>query len=95
MPQASHFTMTLDLAVQDRCAVLEAAATHLTRIGTVASVEAARAHLADDVPKALSVLIGLRNRLAVALNWLWIYVSGPRSARLITQRDPAGSREPR
>ena len=61
MPQASHFTMTLDLAVQDRCAVLEAAATHLTRIGTVASVEAARAHLADDVPKALSVLIGLRN----------------------------------
>ena len=40
-------------------------------------------------------LIGLRNRLAVALNWLWIYVSGHRSARLITQRDPAGSREPR
>lgn len=35
-------------------------------------------------------LIGLRNRLAVALNWLWIYVSGHRSARLITQRDPAG-----
>lgn len=34
-------------------------------------------------------LIGLRNRLAVALNWLWIYVSGHRSARLITQRDPA------
>jgi NADH dehydrogenase len=33
-------------------------------------------------------LIGLRNRLAVALNWLWIYVSGHRSARLITQRDP-------
>ena len=30
-------------------------------------------------------LIGLRNRLAVALNWLWIYVSGHRSARLITQ----------
>ncbi len=29
-------------------------------------------------------LIGLRNRLAVALNWLWIYVSGQRSARLIT-----------
>ncbi len=39
-------------------------------------------------------LIGLRNRLAVALNWLWIYVSGHRSARLITQRDSAGSREP-
>lgn len=38
-------------------------------------------------------LIGLRNRLAVALNWLWIYVSGHRSARLITQRDP-GKPEP-
>ncbi|SFG79240.1 hypothetical protein [Methylobacterium gossipiicola] len=61
MPEASHFTMTLDLAVQDRSAVLEAAATHLTRTGTVASVEAARDHLAGDVPKALSALIGLRN----------------------------------
>lgn len=30
-------------------------------------------------------LIGVRNRLAVALSWLWIYVSGDRSARLITQ----------
>ena len=30
-------------------------------------------------------LIGLRNRLAVALSWLWIYSSGHRSARLITQ----------
>lgn len=29
-------------------------------------------------------LIGLRNRLAVALNWLWIYTTGQRSARLIT-----------
>lgn len=37
-------------------------------------------------------LIGLRNRLAVALNWLWIYVSGHRSARLITQRDPGENR---
>ena len=40
-------------------------------------------------------LIGLRNRLAVALNWLWIYVSGHRSARLITQREPGGSRDAR
>jgi NADH dehydrogenase len=40
-------------------------------------------------------LIGLRNRLAVALNWLWIYVSGHRSARLITQRDPGSSRDTR
>lgn len=30
-------------------------------------------------------LIGLRNRIAVAMNWLWIYVRGQRSARLITQ----------
>jgi NADH:ubiquinone reductase (H+-translocating) len=30
-------------------------------------------------------LIGVRNRLAVALNWLWIYVTGSRSACLITQ----------
>ncbi|WNJ93155.1 NAD(P)/FAD-dependent oxidoreductase [Bosea sp. 685] len=30
-------------------------------------------------------LIGLRNRLTVALSWLWIYISGQRSARLITQ----------
>jgi len=30
-------------------------------------------------------LIGLRNRLSVALSWLWIYVRDQRSARLITQ----------
>jgi NADH dehydrogenase len=30
-------------------------------------------------------LIGLRNRLTVALSWLWIYTTGQRSARLITQ----------
>ena len=30
-------------------------------------------------------LIGARNRMAVALDWLWIYASGHRSARLITQ----------
>src|SRR5882757_728909 len=32
-------------------------------------------------------LIGLRNRLAVALSWLWIYITGSRSACLITQVD--------
>ena len=32
-------------------------------------------------------LIGLRNRLAVALSWLWIYLTGSRSACLITQVD--------
>jgi len=32
-------------------------------------------------------LIGTRSRLAVAWNWLWIYLWGHRSSRLITQRD--------
>ena len=35
-------------------------------------------------------LIGVRNRLFVALNWLWIYISGKRSARLITQGEAEG-----
>jgi NADH dehydrogenase len=39
-------------------------------------------------------LIGLRNRLTVALNWLWIYISGHRSARLITQGDTRKGKEP-
>ncbi|CAN7163106.1 NAD(P)/FAD-dependent oxidoreductase [Bosea sp. LjRoot237] len=32
-------------------------------------------------------LIGVRNRLTVALSWLWIHARDQRSARLITQRD--------
>jgi NADH:ubiquinone reductase (H+-translocating) len=32
-------------------------------------------------------LIGLRNRFAVAMSWLWIYLTGSRSACLITQVD--------
>lgn len=32
-------------------------------------------------------LIGLKNRLFVALSWLWTYLSGQRGARLITQGD--------
>ncbi|MFD1794518.1 NAD(P)/FAD-dependent oxidoreductase [Paracoccus aurantiacus] len=32
-------------------------------------------------------LIGTRSRIAVALNWLWSFISGRNSARLITQRD--------
>ena len=32
-------------------------------------------------------LIGLRNRFSVALSWLWIYLTGSRSACLITQVD--------
>lgn len=38
-------------------------------------------------------LIGLKNRISVALSWLWIYVTGHRSARLITQGE-AGSARP-
>jgi NADH dehydrogenase len=30
-------------------------------------------------------LIGLRNRLSVALSWLWVYARDQRAARLITQ----------
>jgi NADH dehydrogenase len=30
-------------------------------------------------------LIGLRNRLSVAMSWLWIYTRQQRGARLITQ----------
>jgi NADH:ubiquinone reductase (H+-translocating) len=30
-------------------------------------------------------LIGVRNRLVVALSWLWIYLTGTRNASLITQ----------
>ncbi|MHA6688655.1 NAD(P)/FAD-dependent oxidoreductase [Mesorhizobium sp. A556] len=30
-------------------------------------------------------LIGVRNRLSVALSWMWIYIRNQRSARLITQ----------
>jgi NADH dehydrogenase len=39
-------------------------------------------------------LIGVRNRLAVALSWLWIYLTGTRGACLITQGEqrPAARR---
>jgi NADH dehydrogenase len=32
-------------------------------------------------------LIGTRSRLAVAWSWLWSYLSGLQSARLITQKE--------
>jgi NADH:ubiquinone reductase (H+-translocating) len=35
-------------------------------------------------------LIGVRNRIAVALTWLWDYVTFQRGARLITAADPSG-----
>ena len=39
-------------------------------------------------------LIGVRNRLSVALNWLWIYARDQRSARLITRRERRLTEEP-
>lgn len=43
-------------------------------------------------------LIGLKNRIFVALNWLWAYLTGYRSARLITEdrvsASPAGETAP-
>jgi NADH dehydrogenase len=39
-------------------------------------------------------LIGIKNRISVALSWLWIYVSGHRSARLITQGEAGGPGQP-
>ncbi len=38
-------------------------------------------------------LIGVRNRLSVALNWLWIYTRDQRSARLITQSGETSGQE--
>ena len=37
-------------------------------------------------------LIGVRNRISVALNWLWIYLTGQRGARLITHSETESSR---
>jgi NADH:ubiquinone reductase (H+-translocating) len=37
-------------------------------------------------------LIGVRNRLAVALSWLWVHLTGTRGACLITQGEPRLSR---
>src|SRR5262249_53601610 len=39
-------------------------------------------------------LIGLRNRLSVVLNWLWIYLRDQRSGRLITQGAKTGGVRP-
>ena len=35
----------------------------------------------------LRLLIGYRNRMAVAIDWLWSYVTYQRGARLITGQD--------
>jgi NADH dehydrogenase len=32
-------------------------------------------------------LVGVRSRLSVALNWLWVYARNQRSARLITRAE--------
>ena len=36
-------------------------------------------------------LIGIKNRLSVALSWLWVYLTGHRSARLITESEARGA----
>ncbi|WP_374623849.1 hypothetical protein [Devosia sp.] len=35
-------------------------------------------------------LIGVKNRISVAISWLWIYRTGHRSARLITWGEAGG-----
>jgi NADH:ubiquinone reductase (H+-translocating) len=40
-------------------------------------------------------LIGIKNRISVALNWLWIYLTGHRSARLITEGEAGGVPPPK
>jgi len=42
--------------------------------------------LVDLGPCHIYFLIGVRNRLQVAISWLWIHTRDQRSARLITQR---------
>ena len=37
-------------------------------------------------------LIGVKSRISVALSWLWIYLTGHRSARLITPGEAGGTR---
>lgn len=39
-------------------------------------------------------LIGVRYRLAVAINWLWIYLRNQRGSRLITQKEPGTAADP-
>jgi NADH dehydrogenase len=39
-------------------------------------------------------LVGVRSRLSVALNWLWIYTRNQRGARLITQAKSCGDPNP-
>jgi len=39
-------------------------------------------------------LIGLKNRVSVALSWMWIYLSGHRSARLITWGEAGSDKQP-
>lgn len=40
-------------------------------------------------------LIGLKNRVSVAISWLWIYLTGHRSARLITWGEAGSGRTPK
>lgn len=61
MTEPTSYTMALDISVQDPSPVLEAAARELVRRRHADSVDAARALLAGDVPRALTVLIELHD----------------------------------
>jgi hypothetical protein len=58
MPNDQHdYTLTANVTVHDPDRVLAAAARRLVGLGMAGSVPQARAHLADDVGRALVVLL--------------------------------------
>ncbi|KMO21354.1 hypothetical protein [Methylobacterium platani] len=59
------FKMSLDVDLLDPSRVLEAAAIELVRRHHSSTIDAARAHLAGDVGKALTVLVDLHDLTAV------------------------------
>lgn len=61
MTESLSYTLALHLTVQEPARVLEAAARKIFRHRLATSVDAARALLAGDVPKALTVLIELHD----------------------------------
>jgi NADH dehydrogenase len=84
-PALFHYRHAGDIAtIGRRAAVIDFGWIQLT--GRIAWMAWGLAHI--------YFLIGLKNRIAVALSWLWIYLTGHRSARLITQGE-AGSAPPK
>ncbi|KMO33054.1 hypothetical protein VQ02_22015 [Methylobacterium variabile] len=64
MADPSSYTMSLDLDVLDPARVLEAAARELVRRHHAPTLDEARAHLAGDVAKVLTVLVDLHDLTA-------------------------------